>query len=67
MRILDNDYYKELSEDLTDEALAWVESSGPDLIRAPHPPPGRLPPVHSTDSIDGGEPLDGGPVVLDED
>jgi len=41
VRILGNDYYNELKEDLTDETLAWVDSSGEDLIRAPHPPPAR--------------------------
>ena len=39
VRILGNDYYTELSEDLGDEPLAWLECSNADLVRAPHPPP----------------------------
>ena len=61
MRILDNDYYKELAEDLTDESLAWIECSNADLIRAPHPPPSKP----SDGSAE--EPLDGDPVVVEGD
>ena len=63
VKILDTDYYKELSEDLTDECLAWIECSNGDLIRAPHPPP-------SQEAQGGGtpeEPLDGDPVVVEGD
>ena len=63
VRILGNDYYKELQEDLSEEALAWVESSNADLIRAPHPPP--KPP--SAAPVPGEEPLDGGPVLVEDD
>ena len=61
MRILGNDYYKELSEDLTDEALAWVECSMGDLIRAPHPPSSPAQGSRATEE----EPLDGDPVVVE--
>ena len=35
--ILGTDYQHVLQKDLTPEALAWVETSGPQLCRAPHP------------------------------
>lgn len=63
VRILGNDYYKELAEDLTDEALAWVDSSPSDLVRAPHPPPKPL----SAVGPGGDEPLDVGTLVVEDD
>ena len=64
VRIIGNDYYNELAEDLGEEALAWVESSNADLIRAPHPPK-----VAATDAEGGGkaeeDPLDGELVVVE--
>ena len=53
------DYYRELSEDLTDECLAWVECSNADLVRAPHPPPAK--------PAGEDEALDGDPVVVEGD
>lgn len=34
--ILGTDYHSTLQEDLTPEALAWVQSTHAQLIRAPH-------------------------------
>lgn len=58
-----NDYYNELAEDLSEEALAWVESSNDDLIRAPHPPVVKQ--VEGAPAAE--EPLDGELVVVEDD
>ena len=52
----------QLSEDLTDECLAWIESSNDHLKRAPHPPAAASVGVPAAD-----EPLDGDAVVVDGD
>ena len=49
-----------LCEDLGEEALAWIEATNADLIRAPHKP------ARSVNRLDE-ELLDGDVVVLDED
>ena len=64
MKILDHDYYKELAEDLTDECLAWIECSNADLVRAPHPPPREE--AEAAGGVSD-EPLDGEPVVVEDD
>jgi len=63
VKIMGSDYYKELAEDLDEETLAWIECSGPDLIRAPHPPP----PKDNGAAAAEEEPLDGDPVVVEGD
>ncbi len=41
MKILGSNFHEILREDLGEEALAWIESSNADLVRAPHPPSSR--------------------------
>jgi len=65
VKILGTDYYHELEEDLGEEALAWVEASNYDLARAPHKPAKQA--GASRGAIGADEPLDGEPVVVEED
>ena len=71
VKILGNDYYAELQEDLGDEALAWCECSPEDLVRAPFKE-GFKKEAGGGGGGGGGSsaeepPLDGGPVVVEED
>lgn len=58
--ILGTDYHEVLSQDLGEEALAWVEASNFDLGRAPF----RR--RHSSSSLEDEEPLDGEAVLVEE-
>ena len=60
--ILGTDYYKVLQEDLTEEALAWIESSDLHLRHAPHKPSTASSATAPTDD----EPLDGDPVLIED-
>ena len=60
--ILGTDYYKVLQEDLTEEALAWIESSDLHLRHAPHKPSAASSATAPTDD----EPLDGDPVLIED-
>ena len=60
--ILGTDYYKVLQEDLTEEALAWIESSDLHLRHAPHKPSAASSATAHTDD----EPLDGDPVLIED-
>ena len=62
VRILGSDYYDELAEDLGTEPLAWVDSANEDLIKAPFPPENK-----EGAAKDGEEPLDGEPVVVEDE
>jgi len=68
VNILGTDYYKTLTEELGEEALAWIEANNYDLARAPHKP--SEPAAASAQAAGGSEndePLDGEPVVVEDD
>jgi len=65
VNILGTDYYKVLSEDLGEEALAWVSATNEDLGRAPHEPAAAAAaavPANGQDEL-----LDGEPVLVEDD
>jgi len=64
VKILGPDFYNELQEDLGEDALAWCVASNEDLARAPHP---IRPPTGAARSNGNDEPLDGEPVVVEDD